>query len=145
MKTSEKMSPLPDDTCPTCGKTMKKSRSRLSVRIHAEEVPVSGVPHLRCPGCDERLIGLAEAKALRQQANAKYREQHGLLSPAEIQALREGLDLTQGQLAELLQLGANTISRWEAGRLVQSSSMDVLLRLIRDVPQNIPYLRGHAA
>ena len=42
-------------------------------------------------------------------------------------------------------IGANTISRWEAGRLVQNSSMDVLLRLIRDVPQNIRYLRGHAA
>lgn len=124
---------------------MKKSRARLSVRIHAEEVHVRGVPHLRCSGCDERLIGLADAKALRQQANASYRKQYGLLSPTEIQDLREGLGLTQGQLAELLHLGANTISRWEAGRLVQSSSMDVLLRLIRDVPQNLSYLRRHAA
>jgi putative zinc finger/helix-turn-helix YgiT family protein len=124
---------------------MKKSRASLSIRIHSEEVPVRGVPHLRCPGCDERLINLKQSREIRLQAHDRYRAKHGLLSPREIQVLREGLSLTQAQLADLLQLGANTISRWEADRLVQSSSMDVLLRLIRDVPENLRYLKEHAA
>ena len=145
MKTSKEGTPIPDDTCPTCGKQMKKSRAKLSVRIHAEEVAIGGIPHFRCPGCDERLIGLQRAKDLRLQANASYRKEHRLLSSSEIQALREDLGLTQAQLAEFLQLGANTISRWEAGRLVQSASMDILLRLIRDIPQNIQYLHNRAA
>jgi len=42
-------------------------------------------------------------------------------------------------------LGANTVSRWESGRNVQSAAMDMLLRLIRDVPGSIPYLRDRAA
>jgi hypothetical protein len=42
-------------------------------------------------------------------------------------------------------LGGNTLSRWEAGRNVQSAAMDVLLRLIRDLPGSLEYLREHAA
>jgi DNA-binding transcriptional regulator YiaG len=42
-------------------------------------------------------------------------------------------------------LGANTVSRWESGRNVQTAAMDILLRLIRDLPGSIEYLRGHAA
>jgi DNA-binding transcriptional regulator YiaG len=48
-------------------------------------------------------------------------------------------------MAALLRLGANTISRWEAGRNVQTSAMDVLMRLIRDVPGTLDYLRQQAA
>ena len=59
--------------------------------------------------------------------------------------MRERLSMTQAQLATLLRLGNNTISRWEAGRYVQSAAMDILLRLIRDVPESLKYLRKHAA
>jgi transcriptional regulator with XRE-family HTH domain len=48
-------------------------------------------------------------------------------------------------LARLLRLGANTVSRWESGRNVQTAAMDILLRLIRDLPGSIDYLREHAA
>ncbi len=68
-----------------------------------------------------------------------------LLGPAEIRALRERLGLTQGQLAKLLMLGDNTISRWKADRNVQTAAYDVLLRLVRDIPATIRYLRRHAA
>jgi DNA-binding transcriptional regulator YiaG len=48
-------------------------------------------------------------------------------------------------LARLLHLGANTVSRWESGRNVQTAAMDVLIRLIRDLPGSMEYLRRHAA
>ena len=66
-------------------------------------------------------------------------------SPAEIQDIRERHGLTQAALAKLLRLGANTISRWESDRMVQTAAMDVLLRLIRDVPETLRFLRRHAA
>ena len=63
--------------------------------------------------------------------------------------MRENSDsrfgLTQAELARLLRLGGNTISRWEAGRTVETAAMDVLLRMIRDLPGSIEYLRSHAA
>jgi putative zinc finger/helix-turn-helix YgiT family protein len=76
---------------------------------------------------------------------AIYRKKHGLLSAEEIRALRERLDLTQADLARLLRLGANTVSRWESGRNVQTAAMDILLRIVRDLPGSVEYLRSHAA
>jgi putative zinc finger/helix-turn-helix YgiT family protein len=74
-----------------------------------------------------------------------YRKRHGLLSGDEIHAVRERFSLTQAALSRLLRLGANTVSRWESGRNVQTAAMDMLLRLIRDLPGSIDYLRDHAA
>jgi HTH-type transcriptional regulator/antitoxin MqsA len=68
-----------------------------------------------------------------------------LLSGKEIRSIREKLGLTQAQLAAMLRLGANTLSRWEAGRNVQTAAMDLLLRLLRDVPNARAYLQRHAA
>ena len=68
-----------------------------------------------------------------------------ILSAEQIRAIRNRHDLTQADLARLLRLGGNTISRWEAGRNVQTAAMDVLLRLIRDLPGAFTYLRDHAA
>ena len=91
------------------------------------------------------VLRLDESKQLRERALDVYRQKYGLLSGDEIKRLRERLTLTQGELAELLRLGVNTISRWEAGRNFQTAAMDVLLRLVRDVPGSIEYLRSIAA
>ncbi len=86
-----------------------------------------------------------DARRLSEDAVALYRRKHGLVSAQEIRALRERFGLTQAELARLLRLGANTLSRWEAGRNAQSEAMDTLLRLVRDLPGTIDYLRRHAA
>ena len=96
-------------------------------------------------GAGEQVFSLREAEALRLGAFALYRKKYGLLSADEVRAIRERHGLTQAELATLLRLGANTISRWEARRNVQTAAMDVLLRLIRDVPGSLAYLRSHAA
>ncbi len=91
------------------------------------------------------MLDLDQARHLRETALARYRARYGLLSTAEIRAIRTDLGLTQGALAAMLQLGGNTVSRWEAGRNVQTAAMDLLLRLLRDVPGSLEYLRRRAA
>jgi hypothetical protein len=44
-----------------------------------------------------------------------------------------------------IRLGQNTLSRGEAGRNVQTAAMDVLLRVLRDVPGGPEYVRRNAA
>jgi putative zinc finger/helix-turn-helix YgiT family protein len=90
-------------------------------------------------------LRFTEAKRLQEDAIAHYRKQHGLLSADEIRAIRKHFELTQAELAQLLHLGANSVSRWESGRNVQTAALDMLLRLIRDLPGSIDYLRKHAA
>ena len=137
--------PVPTDACPQCGTTMKESRGALRLPINAEVVTVPQARHLRCPRCKEVVLRLDDARRLGADAIALYRKHHGLLSADHIRAVRERFALTQAELARLLHLGQNTVSRWESGRNVQTAAMDVLLRLLRDVPGNLEYLRKHAA
>lgn len=136
---------LADNVCLSCGSEMKESMASLSFPVNSEEVQVPNSPHLRCQKCDEVVLRLDESRRLREGALEIYREKYGLLAGDEIRRLRERMGLTQGQLAELLRLGVNTISRWESGRNVQTAAMDILLRLVRDLPGSIEYLRGLAA
>ena len=136
---------LPDDACPSCGTMMKEARGRLRLPVNGEEVAVPSAAHLKCPKCGEIVLRALDAKRLHEDAIAIYRKEHGLLSADEIRAIRERFGLTQADLARLLRLGANTVSRWESGRNVQTAAMDMLLRLIRDLPGSIDYLRDHAA
>jgi putative zinc finger/helix-turn-helix YgiT family protein len=136
---------LPDDACPTCGTQMVEKRGTLRLPVNGEEIAVALAAHLRCPKCGEVVLRQQESKRLQEDAIAAYRRKHGLLSADEIRAMREGFGLTQTDLARLLRFGANTVSRWESGRNVQTAAMDMLLRLIRDLPGSIEYLRDHAA
>ena len=136
---------LASDACPACGTTMTEKRGRLSLPVNGEEIAVPSVAHLHCPKCGEVVLRLQDSKRLGEDAIAIYRKKHGLLSSDEIRSIRERFELTQSDLARLLRLGANTVSRWESGRNVQTAAMDILLRLIRDLPGSIDYLRNHAA
>lgn len=136
---------LPEDACPSCGTTMKETHGRPHFIVNGEDVVVPAASHLKCPKCHEVVLRYQDARRLSEDAIAAYRKKHGLLSANEIRAIRDRFDLTQGDLAQLLHLGANTISRWESGRNVQTAAMDILLRLIRDLPGSVEYLRKHAA
>jgi putative zinc finger/helix-turn-helix YgiT family protein len=124
---------------------MVEKRSALRLPVNGEEITVPSSLHLSCPKCGEIVLRFQDAKRLHEDAIAIYRKKHGLLSADQIRAIRERFTLTQADLARLLRLGANTVSRWESGRNVQTAAMDMLLRLIRDLPGSIEYLRDRAA
>lgn len=66
-------------------------------------------------------------------ARNAYRVKHGLLTSAEIAAIRENYGLSQVDLARLLGWGEATISRYES-KVIQDESYDTMLRLIKDNP-----------
>jgi putative zinc finger/helix-turn-helix YgiT family protein len=136
---------LADDACPNCGTSLVERRGRLRLPVNGEDISVPSARFLGCPKCGEIVLRFQDSKRLHEDAIAIYRKKHGLLSADEIRVIRERFALTQANLARLLRLGANTVSRWESGRNVQTAAMDMLLRLIRDLPGSIDYLRGHAA
>lgn len=139
------ISTSPPGACPACGTTMRERKGKLTFPVNGEKVPVPAAAHLGCPNCGEVVLRLDDMRHLRESALAIYRARYGLLSSDEIRSLRERLRLTQDALSKLLHLGGNTLSRWEAGRNVQTAAMDILLRLVRDVPDSLAYLRDHAA
>lgn len=124
---------------------MRDRKGKLELPVNGEEITVTEATHLSCPQCHEVVLWFDDARRLRQRALEIYRGKYGLLSADEIRSIRERFGLTQAALARPLRLGGNTISRWEAGRNVQTAAMDMLLRMIRDLPGSLEYLRKHAA
>ena len=124
---------------------MNETRGKLRLPVNGEEIAVPAAVHLSCPKCHEVVLRLQDARRLSADAITIYRRKHGLLSADEIRQIHRRFGLTQASFARLLRLGANTLSRWESGRNVQTEAMDTLLRMIRDLPGSIDYLRHQAA
>jgi putative zinc finger/helix-turn-helix YgiT family protein len=124
---------------------MKEKQGKLAFPVNGEDVRVPESSHLACPKGHDRVLRVEDARRLRERALDLYRGKYGLLTADEIRSLRERFGLTQAELARLLRLGQNTLSRWEAGRNVQTAAMDMLLRVLRDVPGGLEYVRTHAA
>lgn len=81
-----------------------------------------------CPKCGIN-AGTAKTAGVVQRAIADmYRSKQGLLTSDEIKDLRKARNLTQQQLAEIMNVGIASIKRWETGT-VQSASMDHALRM----------------
>src|SRR5438067_2003631 len=70
-----------------------------------------------------------DAIQLIENEKARYM---GLLLPDEIRGLRERHGLTQKAMAQLLQIGEKSYTRWESGRVRPSRVINVLLRLLYD-------------
>ena len=130
---------------------MKTFKDRLE-RIHVEE-PVNiptldgtgiaetvtvKVPAWRDPKDGEIYLD-TEATAILDKVKAR---RMGLLTPEQIKALRERLELTQKQISELLQIGEKTWTRWETGRERPSRSINVLLSTLNDGKIDVCYLQS---
>lgn len=92
---------------------------------------IEGAEWRECTRCGERVIPHALHKRLEDEA----RRRQGLLTPAEIKAVREKTGLTQEQMAHLLGVGDKTYTRWESGRSFHNKSSDNLIRLVDQSPE----------
>lgn len=104
-------------------------------------VVVNDVPVEVCPKCGSKYFGPAAARV----QHAAVCRALGLLSPAEIQAIRERLGPTQTEFARLTGIGEATISRWERGRILPNRAMDRYLRLLDRNRANVTLLKTFAS
>lgn len=66
----------------------------------------------------------------------------GILLPDQLRDMRNAIGLTQKKMAQLLQLGEKTWTRWETGAEKPSRSMNVLLCALRDGKIDVAYLES---
>jgi putative zinc finger/helix-turn-helix YgiT family protein len=99
------------------------------------------IPELKIPKC--RACGaLTFSSSVDDQILRALRCQVRLLTPQQIKEQRRALGLKKKELAERLGVPAAIVSRWEAGRLIQSRAMDNLLRAFFALPELRAVLRG---
>lgn len=133
--------------CPSCGRGWLKPTTVTDRFEHGEDgvlrpVVVKNVPVEVCTECNEMFRG-PEASKRHHEAICRT---FGFLTPDDILELREKtLQLTQEEFARVTGIGLATISRWERGRLVQNRAMDRYLRVLREHPGSVRYLKSLSA
>lgn len=89
----------------------------------------------------------SDAAQLRQNKRAMmaFRKRvDGLLSGAEVRALRERMGISQAEAAKLFGGGPVAFSKYESDDVAQSEAMDKLLRLAAELPETLAFLKHRA-
>jgi len=90
-----------------------------------------------CEYCDETDYLTTTTEMIRLNDTAMkdaYRKQKGLMTSAEIKALRKQYQISQAELASILGWGAKTITRYETYQ-VQDAAHDNILKRLQQDPQ----------
>jgi DNA-binding transcriptional regulator YiaG len=101
------------------------------------QVPVR-IPVDVDPNTGEELI-TDEGNEIIESVRARHM---GLMTPAEIKALRLCLGLSQREVSELLRCGEKSYTRWENGNGRPSQLVNLVLCALRDSELSLDYLRN---
>lgn len=116
--------------CPICGE------GHVTVHVNQMETEYKGQKGLvashyqLCDACGSDFAGAAEMRANKRTMQAFRKQVDGLLSGAEILALRKRYGLNQQQAAKLFGGGPVAFSKYENDDVAHSEAMDKLLRLV---------------
>lgn len=122
------------ELCPLCGEGhVTASVQMLEYEYKGQKTQLPS--HYRqCDVCASDFAGMAESKRNKRIVMAFRKQVDGLLTGAEIAALRQQYRLTQTQAAKLFGGGPVAFSKYENDDVAQSEAMDTLLRLVRRSP-----------
>jgi HTH-type transcriptional regulator / antitoxin MqsA len=129
------------ELCPLCGE------GHVTAQVEQIENGYKGqktfLPQYfkQCDHCGSDFAGAAEAKLNKRALMAWRKQVDGLLTGAEITALRTQYKLTQAEAARLFGGGPVAFSKYENDDVAQSEAMDTLLRLVRRSTETFRALR----
>jgi putative zinc finger/helix-turn-helix YgiT family protein len=129
-----------DNLCPICG-TGQLRPQQIDYTITLDDGNKVTTPNLQveiCDHCGEIAIP-AKSSTLIDKTIAEQTEQ---LSPQELEHIRDGLNVDQTEMSEILGLGGKTYHRWEKGNQVPSRSMGYYLRILAEFPEVFEWLRA---
>ena len=116
--------------CPICGAGQVTAHvDDLETEYKGEKATVPS-HYLLCDGCGSDFAGANEMRANKRAVMAFRKQVDGLLTGAEILALRARYKLNQKQAARLFGGGPVAFSKYENDDVAHSESMDKLLRLV---------------
>lgn len=119
----------PDRLCTECGSAIATSWHMHTFRYGTGESATdltARVPVRRCDGCDFDYLDYVGERILHEAVCHHL----GVLTPAEIRAIRERHGLSRAAFAKITGIGEASLSRWESGINVQNPANDRYLRLL---------------
>jgi len=118
------------ELCPICGEghvTDHVDQVESEYKGHKAMVPMH---YQLCDSCHSDFAGAKQSRLNKRGAMAFRKSVDGLLTGAEICALRDKYKLTQAQAAKLFGGGPVAFSKYENDDVAQSEPMDTLLRVM---------------
>ena len=116
-------------TCPDCGgHSYTTVQHNDAFKYGAGDDPVTlyaTFPVHCCDSCDFEFLG-REGRRIKHAAVCRH---FNLLTPAEIQGIRERHGMSRTEFAEITGFGEATLNRWERGAVIQNRANDRYLRL----------------
>ena len=90
-----------------------------------------------CDRCGEGVFTPEKAREVDRLVKLTAHQHLSLLPPEKIVSIRKRCSLTQEEVEKLFGLGQKVVIRWEKGRVLQSKTADLLLRLLDRNPDII--------
>ena len=118
-------------TCTICGGQMKTRRENY--RYEASGLPhitLKGVEVRRCQQCGETEVAIPAIEELHREIASALIRKRARLAPAEIKYLRKFLGWSGMDFAQRVGATAETVSRWEHGKMPMGPAAERLLRLM---------------
>lgn len=117
--------------CPLCGEGHLTSRTEETVTEYAGHQGKVTLRFAECNACGSEITDDADSRANKRAVLAFRKSVDGLLTGAEIRALRDQYGITQDQAARLFGGGPKAFSKYETDDVAHSVAMDNLLRLVQ--------------
>jgi len=132
------------DICPICGE------GHLEHRVEKNSVEYSGQTALLdsqysvCDQCGSEQASPIQTRNNKRAMMAFKKRVDGLLTGAELKALRQRMGINQGEAAVIFGGGPVAFSKYESDDVMQSEAMDKLLRVAGEFPDVLSYLARKA-
>lgn len=122
------------EICPLCGKghlTKKMDEDKITYKGQTKQVTDT---YFTCGFCHVEQAGASELKQNKRVMNCFKKEVDGLLTGKEVHGIRIRLGLTQDEASLVFGGGPNAFTKYENDDVIQSESMDKLLRVANSYP-----------
>ena len=118
-----------DNICPACESSKFENLHKSeSFNYKNNDFVIDSFEYSKCSECGFELISPSQVKNNESKVKDKFRKIDGLLTGEEIKTIREKYGVTQEDAARIFGGGPNAFSKYERGEVIQSKSMDRLLR-----------------
>jgi HTH-type transcriptional regulator/antitoxin MqsA len=131
--------------CPVCDEgSLTRETYAEQIRHNGKDLTVVGLERCRCDSCDADPVLTDQIRRNQVKLCDARRRADGYLTGEEIRTLRDRFGLSQTDAAAMFGGGPNAFSKYERGEIVQSLSMDRLLRSVSAFPLLVDFLRRTA-
>ena len=123
-----------NNTCPICGEGILYPQVGENTVDYKGQSAELELHFSLCDACGSEQSDAVQLRTNKRAIVAFKKQVDGLLTGAQVRAIRERLDINQARAARIFGGGPVAFSKYESDDVAQSEAMDKLLRLAVELP-----------